>query len=343
MTDIIEKNLFDFSTCDISIKKSAILKKNKIIFKSFNLLYPNIFFSTSEFLFFVRNLNHLDILFENMFCFCGNKNNFSSNKQAYNHHCSKACSTLDPKVKEKQRKTNLNKYGVENVMHNKEIKLKLEKNIFEKYGVSCVFENNLIKEKIKKTIQNIDFQQNKLEKVKKTNEKLYGVEYFFQTDIFKEKSINTLKERYNVDNASKSNIINEKKLATKRKNQTFNTSKDEEIIFLILMEKFKNVKRQYSDERYKFACDFYIEDIDLFIEYQGFPSHNYEPFDELNESHIQKLEELNEKSKKSQYFKTIVKVWTISDPKKRKIAKKNNLNWIEFFNINDFKNWIQKK
>ena len=40
-------------------------------------------------------------------------------------------------------------------------------------------------------------------------------------------------------------------------------------------------------------------------------------------------------------YKDAIKVWTIRDPLKRKIAKENNLNWLEFFSIDDFNIWFQ--
>ena len=35
------------------------------------------------------------------------------------------------------------------------------------------------------------------------------------------------------------------------------------------------------------------------------------------------------------FYLTAIKVWTISDPKKRETAKKNNLNYVELFNKED--------
>ena len=36
----------------------------------------------------------------------------------------------------------------------------------------------------------------------------------------------------------------------------------------------------------------------------------------------------------SRFYKNAIKVWTISDPNKRKIAKENHLNYIEVFDSN---------
>ena len=38
----------------------------------------------------------------------------------------------------------------------------------------------------------------------------------------------------------------------------------------------------------------------------------------------------------------MIKIWTIKDPLKRKTAKDNKLNYIEFWNINEVKEWLNK-
>ena len=40
-------------------------------------------------------------------------------------------------------------------------------------------------------------------------------------------------------------------------------------------------------------------------------------------------------------YENAIHVWTISDPLKRKIAKENNLNWLEFFTIDQFMTWYK--
>ena len=41
------------------------------------------------------------------------------------------------------------------------------------------------------------------------------------------------------------------------------------------------------------------------------------------------------KLKGTKFYNSAIKVWTISDPKKRETAKKNNLNYVELFNKED--------
>lgn len=55
---------------------------------------------------------------------------------------------------------------------------------------------------------------------------------------------------------------------SKKQNNSFNSSSYEENFYSNLLTIFENsdVVRQYKDERYPFACDFYIKPLDLFIE-----------------------------------------------------------------------------
>ena len=166
---------------------------------------------------------------------------------------------------------------------------------------------------------------------------LYGVENPFQVDKNKEKIRNTCIKRYGVTSPNKNSKILNKGLETKKKNHTVNTSRPENEIYEKLLIKFKKVQRQYKSKVYPFLCDFYIEDLELYIEYQGNWTHGGHPFNSNNEIDIFILEKWKEKA--TDYYKSAVDVWSIRDPLKRKIAKENKLNWIEFFNMEEFIKW----
>ena len=72
---------------------------------------------------------------------------------------------------ERSKKTNIKKYGCENVFQNKEIRDRQNKTVEEKYGCENVFSCDFIKDKIKQT-----------------NKEKYGVENPMQNDEIKEKS-----------------------------------------------------------------------------------------------------------------------------------------------------------
>ena len=179
---------------------------------------------------------------------------------------------------------------------------------------------------------------NNIEKMKQTCLEKYGVQYYTQTTEYKKymKNIKIIENQKN------------KEYLTKMKNNSFNISHVEEEIYILLCQKYKEVKRQYKSEKYPFACDFYIPEIDTYIEYQGWWGHGSEPFDNTNINHIEIIKNWNKKSFEVNYqgklkkmYNYAIKTWTIKDPNKRDIAKKNNLKWLEFFNINQFKEWLK--
>ena len=59
-----------------------------------------------------------------------------------------------------------------------------------------------------------------------------------------------------------------------------------------------------------------------------------------NMSDNDKLKKWEEKSQNSNFYKKAVEVWTVRDVKKRNTAKQNNLNYLEFFNMKQFNDWI---
>ena len=218
----------------------------------------------------------------------------------------------------------------------------MKKTMLEKYGVEYASQSQEIKEKIIET-----------------NFKKYGVKYASQLPEIKEKQKITCLEKYGVETFFKANKLkdichSEKSNAKRNKTNQINSklykfSKDENNCYELLSKVFDNVIRQYTSEEYPFNCDFYIPSLNLYIEYNGSHYHHYHPF---NENNIEDINELNRLKKleeeklktttKTQYSK-IIYTWTDLDVRKRNIAKKNNLNWIEFFTLNDVKEWIKNQ
>lgn len=130
-------------------------------------------------------------------------------------------------------------------------------------------------------------------------------------------------------------------IETKRKNKSFNISQEEEKISKLLFKKFIKIKRQYRSKKYPFACDFYIPKLDLYIEYQGFWSHGDEPYDSNNINHNNIIKAWG--SRGGNFYNLAIETWTKRDPLKRETAKKNNLNWIEFFTMDQFMEWYNKQ
>lgn len=120
---------------------------------------------------------------------------------------------------------------------------------------------------------------------------------------------------------------------THQKNNSFNSSDPEDKYFLYLKEKYgeKNIIPQYRDERYPFACDFYIPSEDLFIELNLHWTHGGHPFNSNNQEDQLLLLHWRNKAKISDFYKNAIKTWTERDVEKLQTAKKNNLNYRVYY------------
>lgn len=247
-------------------------------------------------------------------------------------------------IKQKSIQTNLEKYGVDNASKSPEIIERIRQGNLQKYGVEWV-----------RQIPEV------VDKGKKSMVENYGVDNALKVPEIKEKIKQTCIDKYGVDNPSQNKDIKKKinrifttkygchpmKLKctqlkvynTKKQNNTFHVSIPEERIYKLLVEKFIYVKRQYRSEKYPFACDFYIPEKDLYIEFQGIWTHGGKPYNENDIEDQKLLEEWKEKAKTSDFYANAIEVWTIMDPFKRQIALQNNLNFLEFFSFNEFMEW----
>ena len=261
----------------------------------------------------------------------------------------------------KYKQTCLEKYGVEYAQQSNKVKDKAKQTCIEKYGV----EHYTNREKSKQTClekygveSNLNIPEVK-EKIKQTCLEKYGVEFFTQADVVKEKIKQTCLEKYGVPNGGGSKESLEKikqtclkrygvpngggskqsldKIAnTKRKNHSFTTSKPEENLYQEIKSIYPSVIRQYKESRYPYNCDFYIPELDMFIELQGSWTHGKHPYNEKSNQDQLILNKWKSRLLDNHgFYLTAIKVWTISDPKKRETAKKNNLNYVELFNKED--------
>lgn len=301
-------------------------------------------------------------------------------KKLYNYKatwCSSTCQLKDKEFieyrnlvidKEQQlqryRETCISRYGVtsgfgtpnnRNVVESKECRQLASKSykntMQEKYHVDNYFQTQEFQDKIQE--RKPEIIKKRVKSYKTTCNEKYGVDSVLQLDKVRKhidynlainNARNTMIERYGVDNPFKMKHVREKVESkecrekaneTKRKNGTFNTSKPEEESYKLLLEKYSDVVRQYKCNRYPFACDFYIPSLDLFIECQYSWTHGYHPFNPDNIEDQNKLNEL-----KTKYGDKWWHTWVDRDPNKRRIAKQNNLNYLEFWDINELKNWL---
>ena len=151
-----------------------------------------------------------------------------------------------------------------------------------------------------------------------------------------EKIKQTCLKRYGVPNGGGSKQSLDKIANTKRKNHSFTTSKPEENLYQEIKSIYPSVIRQYKESRYPYNCDFYIPELDMFIELQGSWTHGKHPYNEKSNQDQLILNKWKSRLLDNHgFYLTAIKVWTISDPKKRETAKKNNLNYVELFNKED--------
>lgn len=280
--------------------------------------------------------------------------------------------------KQKIKQAIKSKYNVENVANLEWVKEKKKETCKKQYGVDSYTKTQECKDKVKKTClkhfgktSNLATQEHR-EKLKQHNISKYGVDNIFKSKEFKEylkknhaqiqkKMYDTMLARYGVKNYVKSQAyksfmkehqqeFQEKAYKTKKTNGTICTSKNEELIYKLLINKFgkDNIERQYKSKEYPFACDFYIKSLELYIEYHGSWTHGQKPFENTVED-IEKLNkwkikstEINFKGETKDYYKNAIYVWTKLDPKKLKVFKGNKLNYKIFYNINQFYNWYNK-
>lgn len=252
----------------------------------------------------------------------------------------KACCPSHRIDQSKIKKAVKEKYGVDNISQLKEVKEKVKNTIINRYGVPNAF--NIGKEK------SITYRKEHKEEVrnKRINTCLerYGIEHVIHTESAKrnahtEEANNKRRETcirvYGVPNPVQNPKVLAKQWETKKIRGTFGGphSQQENRIYEVLCKKYgkDNVERQYKDdERYPFYCDFYVKPLDLFIEYQGYFTHGTEPYDKDCIEHQNIVEEL----RRENHFGAI-ETWTIKDVEKRNTAKKNNLNYVEFFTLKE--------
>jgi len=108
-------------------------------------------------------------------------------------------------IKDKKVQTCLNNYGVENYTQTNNYKEKYKKTCLEKYGVENANQSDIVKEKIKITclekygvtspLKNTEI----MNKLIKNNLEKYGTEFYMSTEEFKEKSKQTNLDRYGVE------------------------------------------------------------------------------------------------------------------------------------------------
>lgn len=188
------------------------------------------------------------------------------------------------------------------------------------------------------------------QKLANYNLKKYGSISPFGNDNVKSKSMKTRSKiiAQAIANYKKTGLIDK---------ELFKQSTSEYLVFLKLADKFgpDAVLYQYGvhpyDERYPFACDFYIKSLDLFIELNGYYGHGKHWYDVNNHDDVLKAQHwlLSEKRQNLNAYH----MWTENDVLRRTTAAKNQLRYLVFWdgtgkkvdghnvpNLTDFYRWF---
>lgn len=225
--------------------------------------------------------------------------------------------------KQKQRKTCLEKYGRISPFDNE----KSAQTKLNRYGSSTY--NN--QQKASETCR-IRYSVDHVSQIKEVREKIQKKAFSKETQ---QKYKNTCLIKYGNENINLVPSIRDKMNDTKRKNNSFNKSSQEEQYYQALCQVYSknDVIRQYKSDKYPFHCDFYIKSEDLYIELNLHWTHGKMIFDENNRECQEKLAIWKEKAKTSKFYQTAIETWTIRDIKKIKTAIENSLNYMVIYSL----------
>lgn len=216
----------------------------------------------------------------------------------------------------------------------KTIKLSPDDIILEGYHLGRTFNKNPWNKGLTKNDPRVRLNTEKCHKTRKEKQNYHS----WNKGLTKSTNASLKRVSEAVAKARKENPYNEEQLSrmcehiieTKRKNNSFHTSKSEDQYYEYLLSIYdkEDIIRQYRDNRYPFNCDFYIKSEDLFIECNYSWVHMNHPYNESDENDKKLLAEKYKKAENSNYHKYAIKVWTESDVLKLKTFRENKLNFM---------------
>ena len=268
---------------------------------------------------------------------CGKSTKYKGGLNGYRRTCSVSCGQKHPDTRQKMSNTNLERYGATNPYGSKEIRDRIKVQNLEKYGVENPFCLLGVNEKAVRS----STSEKANEKRKQTCLAKYGSEYHIASDEVRSKAIETYQTRYGVSNAYSIPHIHQKAQFNSlgRKNDG-NDSSWETILEKAFQNHLITYKKQYSDKRYPYNCDFYLPETDTFIEINGFWTHGGHWFDETNSDDQTKLNMWISRMNKSRLYVSAIDTWTKADLMKRDFAIKNNLNYVVLWTLEDIYKYI---
>lgn len=325
---------------NLNLKFPSRKLKNTIIINKFLKNFLN--FNKSEIIYLLLHKNELKNL--HIFCpTCGKKNVFNNIKHGYSYYC---CAKHSQNAnRNSARATWIRNYGVDNPNKCRAVREKVENTSLKNCGYKCNFASPDPKLNGRATYKEqtgYDNPSKNPKVIKKILDKIRlhnnGVLYV-QTSEYKNK----------FQNKEWINKRQQRLYESKKKNGTLKSSNIEERCYNKLLIKFLKVEHSYRDnKRYPFVCDFYIPELDLFIEGHFGWRHGCEPFDKNNHKHIEKLnlwklkaEEINFKGQKKKSYLNAIYQWTDLDVRKLKTFIDNKLNYKIFYTEKEFDKWLK--
>lgn len=205
----------------------------------------------------------------------------------------------------------------------------------DRYGVSHHSKTEVHKQTMAAFFDGLSPAERQAMKDKRVNTSIdrHGVPYYTQTPQARMAQSDRMLDAEHQDRVNES----------KRRNETFNTSKPEFGGYELLVAYFgtDDVQVQYKDDRYPYRCDFYIPSRDLFIEMNGSWTHGPHWYGSNPELDSVLLDQW--KKKDTAYYDAAVKQWTISDVKKRASARSGELNYLTVWGmgaLDELKLWV---
>lgn len=269
-----------------------------------------------------RIRNNIDIIPRCIICNKPVRFHHCGNQFWYSNDCSRECRYKILKIK--RDKTIKEKYGVDNPYQLESVKADIRKKLKERYG-GYTWERS----------------SSTYNKFKNTMIERYGVENPMHSEICLKRLENTFIKKYGVTSPWINKDIWMKCFNTQNKNKKGTLySMEENRIYdkLCLLYGKDNVVRQYKSKDYPYNCDFYISTTDTYIEYNGYWTHGSHPYNKNNiKDIITKVKIIRKYNNDPQW------IWWTKDVEKINCAKRNNLNYIMWYNMKEFECWFNKQ
>lgn len=260
---------------------------------------------------------------------CDNKTTFYSLGRGYAKYCSIQCMNKSAKHKADIENTKTIKYKDKNYNNRQ----KYEETMLKKYDCRHNWTGD-----VRKSTENTWIEK-------------YGVDNPWKTKQVQEKCKESFAKNHNgkktpfqISEIQKraerlANTPDSKRKANKTREKNNHRSKYE-LYFRDLLD-LNNIQyiEEYSSSQYPYLCDFYLINLDTYIELNMFWMHGKHMYNKKDKNDRKILMGWKEKAKFSKAYKSAINIWTKSDVKKAQIAQQNKLNYKCFFTkaeIDDF-------